>query len=214
MLQSQPQLFATGPALPAGMRFQEDFLSVAEEADLLRHLAVLPFAEARYKEWTARRRTAGFGARFDFDTNQLQPAADIPSWFLPVRERIASWAGREASLYQQLLVNEYAPGTPLGWHRDAPCFEHVVGVSLAGRARMRLRPYPPASPGRATLVLDLPPRSAYQLGGARALGRGNTPSRRPARLRYSITFRTLSHQNARPAAAAGRMSPTSADDQR
>jgi alkylated DNA repair dioxygenase AlkB len=212
MLQSQPQLFATEPELPAGMVYQQDFLSIGEEAELLPQLAALPFAGARYKEWTARRRTVGFGARFDFDTNKLYPAADIPPVFLPLRERIAAWAGRDASQFQQLLVNEYAPGTPLGWHRDAPCFEHVVGVSLAGPARMRLRPYPPPSPGRAAAVLDLPPRSAYQLSGAArwAWQHAISPT---STLRYSITFRTLSQPATRPTAATSRASPTSVADQ-
>jgi len=40
-------------------------------------------------------------------------------------------------------VTEYREGTALGWHRDVPDFEVVVGASLAGPARMRLRPYPP-----------------------------------------------------------------------
>jgi len=42
---------------------------------------------------------------------------------------------------EQALVTEYRPGTPLGWHRDAPDFGRVAGVSLGGWARMRLRPY-------------------------------------------------------------------------
>ena len=50
--------------------------------------------------------------------------------------------GVPAEVLQHALVNEYRPGTPLGWHRDAPDYERVAGVSLGGWARMRLRPYP------------------------------------------------------------------------
>ncbi|MET0280135.1 MAG: alpha-ketoglutarate-dependent dioxygenase AlkB [Steroidobacteraceae bacterium] len=207
---TQALLFPAEPALPAGLVYQPDFLSLAEENELLDQLGTLCFVEARYKEWTARRRTVGYGARFDFDTHQLCPAVDIPATFLSLRDRIAAWAGLQAGQFQQMLINEYAPGTPLGWHRDAPCFEHVVGVSLAGSARMRLRPYPPQTPGRAACVLELAARSAYQL---RAVARWDwqhaiSPTRT---LRYSITFRTLS-ESARAYRPPGRMSPTLAHD--
>ena len=93
--------------------------------------------------------------------------------------------------FQHALVSEYSPGTPLGWHRDAPCFEVVAGVSLAGVARMRWRPYPPGTAtARATFALDLPPRSAYIMRGAARWDWQHAVS--PTRmLRYSITFRTL-----------------------
>lgn len=89
-----------------------------------------------------------------------------------------------------MLVAEYRPGTPLGWHRDVPDFEDIVGVSLLGDAVMQLRPYPPASasapPG---LELLMEPRSIYMLRGeARwAWQHAIAPTET---LRYSITMRT------------------------
>jgi alkylated DNA repair dioxygenase AlkB len=90
------------------------------------------------------------------------------------------------------LVEEYSPGTPLGWHRDAPDYERVAGVSLGGWARMRLRPHrrnaPPGSD--KPLALELAPRSAYQMtGAARWQWQHSIPATKE--LRYSITFRTL-----------------------
>src|SRR6185369_17974108 len=77
-------------------------------------------------------------------------------------------------------------------HRDVPDFELIVGVSLAGPSRMRLRSYPPKK-GRSvqTLSIDLEPRSAYFMGGEARWGWQHSipPTKN---LRYSITFRTRS----------------------
>ena len=87
------------------------------------------------------------------------------------------------------LINEYRPGTPLGWHRDAPTYERVAGVSLGGWARMRLRPWPPRKEA-AVLNLELAPRSAYRMEAAARWGwQHSIPATKE--LRYSITFRTL-----------------------
>jgi alkylated DNA repair dioxygenase AlkB len=65
-----------------------------------------------------------------------------------------------------VLVAEYAPGTPLGWHRDVPDHEDVFGVSLGSTAVLRLRPYPPVAPKREDVVkLRAAPRSIYALRG-------------------------------------------------
>ena len=36
-------------------------------------------------------------------------------------------------------MTEYRPGAGIGWHRDAPPFGIVAGVSLAGTCRMRFQ---------------------------------------------------------------------------
>ena len=186
----QPQLFTEETALPSGMSYEPDFLSVSEEAALLQVVKALPFSEAQYKEWTARRRVVSYGGRFDFSRNVLLAADPIPPFLHPLRQRVANWSGIAASKINHALLSEYSPGTPLGWHRDAPNFEVVVGVSLGGSGRMRLRPFPPAMNSRAALVLDVEPRSIYQLQGAARWDWQHAIS--PARhLRYSITFRTL-----------------------
>jgi alkylated DNA repair dioxygenase AlkB len=90
----------------------------------------------------------------------------------------------------QILVAEYRPGTPLGWHRDAPDFEDVMGVSLLGAADLRFRPYPPHQPKKSDIVrLAVAPRSIYILRGAARWDWQHSIA--PAQtLRYSLTFRT------------------------
>ena len=90
----------------------------------------------------------------------------------------------------QALVAEYTPGTPLGWHRDVPDFELIVGISLAGTARIRFRPYPWKPERRKEVfALELEPRSAYILRDEARWGwQHSVPPTKE--LRYSITFRT------------------------
>lgn len=187
----QSSLFGDAPAGPSGLVYEPAFLSAEEERGLLLHLAGLPFHGASYKEWTARRRVVSYGGRFDFDRNVLVEAAPLPDFLHPLRERVAAWCAVRPEEFRHALVSEYSPGTPLGWHRDAPCFETVAGVSLAGVARMRWRPYPPGTQmARATFALDLPPRSAYIMRDAARWDWQHAVS--PTKmLRYSITFRTL-----------------------
>jgi alkylated DNA repair dioxygenase AlkB len=186
----QQDLFSATPRLPDGFRYQEEFLDPAEETTLLAAIRELPLEHAQYKAYSARRRVASFGGRYDFSNNELLTAAPMPQWLLPLRERAARWAALEADHIDHALVAEYAAGTPLGWHRDVPDFEAVVGVSLAGWCRMRFRRYPPPTPGRAEVTLDVAPRSIYTMQGA-ARWRWQHSVSPTKELRYSITFRTL-----------------------
>lgn len=112
---------------------------------------------------------------------------------------MARWLRLPPTAFTQALVAEYSAGTPLGWHRDIPDFEDVVGVSLLDDAVMRLRPWPPESHMRGDILkLPLLTRSIYLLRGPSRWAWQHSVS--PTKLlRYSITFRTAS-------AAASRVS--------
>src|SRR5688572_8016224 len=159
---SQAELFGAPAELPGGLVYAPAFLSAEEEARLVAGIASLELREARYKEFTAKRRVASFGAGYDFDANELTPAPEIAPCLLPLRSRVADWLGVEAEAFGYAMVAEYAPGTQLGWHRDVPQFEMVVGVSLAAAATMRFRRFPPRARS-PILTLTLEPRSAYVL---------------------------------------------------
>jgi hypothetical protein len=61
---------------------------------------------------------------------------------------------------QQLLVTEYEPGAPIGWHRDRPIFGDVVDVSLLASCTFRLRR---KLGGRAWARASLAARAAFRL---------------------------------------------------
>ena len=186
----QGELFGAIPHLPAGMQYEPDFISPDEEATLLSEISQLPLREAKYKEYTAKRRIVSYGASYDFSSNELVPAGPIPPFLHRLRERIAAWAGIPAERFGHALIAEYKPGTQLGWHRDVPDFEMIAGVSLGAACRMRLRRYPPRK-GKDpnSLSLDLEPRSAYLMQGQARWGWQHSIPPTKA-LRYSITFRT------------------------
>lgn len=180
------------PPLPPGMLLELDFLSPAEEAGLLRTIQELPLAPMQYRGYTALRRVLSYGGQYDFGARRLEQAQPLPDWLQPVREKAARWLGIEPQRFTQALVAEYRPGTPLGWHRDVPDFEDVVGISLLNEAVMRLRPYPPRELRRQDVVkLTLAPCSIYLLRGPSRWSWQHSVA--PTRsLRYSITLRTPS----------------------
>lgn len=104
---------------PPGFLYRPQFISIDEERELLQHISALPLEQARYKEYTARRRVASL-------------EGDGPQFLRSLKSRVAAWVEVRASELSHALVAEYRPGTPLGWHRDMPQYGLVCGVSLAG----------------------------------------------------------------------------------
>ncbi len=187
----QRDLFGGSSQFPEGFVYAPELIERAEEADLLAAIGALPLQEAQYKAYTAKRRTVSYGGKFDYTRSVLNPMPPIPEFLAPLREKVASWVGLPAGAFVYGLVSEYRPGTPLGWHRDVPDFEVIVGVSLGGAARMKLRPYRPGGRNlrQDVIALELAPRSAYAIRGAARWSWQHSIAATKA-LRYSITFRT------------------------
>jgi alkylated DNA repair dioxygenase AlkB len=187
---AQQTLFPVGGEVFAkGYAYEADFLSEADEAALVAEIQRLPLTAAEYKQFRAKRRIVSYGGRYDFTTNELSTGEPIAPFLHPLRERVAAWAGHPPEAYTHALIAEYSPGTQLGWHRDVPNFEHVVGVSLHGACRMRFRRYPPKARERS-IAIELAPRSIYRLEGEARWDWQHSIPPTPS-LRYSITFRTL-----------------------
>ena len=187
----QGELFGFSQRLPDGLAYTPDFVAADEEAALLAVIEALPLEPAQYKEYTAKRRVIGFGSRYDYATNDLVAAPPFPPFLHALRSRIAQWLEIPESRFVHALITEYRPGTPIGWHRDAPHFETVVGVSLAGWCSMRFRPRRTRTGGNYVIALDLAPRSVYVMHGPVRWDWHHSiaPTKN---LRYSITLRTLS----------------------
>lgn len=179
---------ATPEELPQGFLYKPEFLGEAEEAELLRIFSKLEFAAYDYHGYQAKRRVVRFGVNYDINTkHQAASEVPIPEFLLDIRARAAEIAGRPADDFVQAMVSEYSVGTPIGWHRDAPQFGTIIGISLGSACRMRLKPYAP--PGRI-LSIPLEPRSIYVMqGDARSKWQHSIPP--VEQLRYSITFRSL-----------------------
>lgn len=173
-----------------GLRYQPDFLSREEEAQLLDVIRTLPLHPAKYREYLALRQVVSFGGSYDFTTNTLRRGAPLDDRLVPLRDRVAAWLGVSAAELVQVMVSEYAPGTPLGWHRDVPNFEVIAGVSLGNEAVLRFRPFPPDEVAkRHSVQLAVEPRSIYKMAGAARWAWQHCVPPVKAR-RWSITFRT------------------------
>jgi alkylated DNA repair dioxygenase AlkB len=182
---NQPSLFPIW-TLPEGLTYEADFLSVDEEANLLTFIWDLDFAPFDFHGYQARRRVVQYGWTYDFDIRQANVGRPLPDFLIPLRDRAAEFAGIAGRSLVQATVAEYSPGAPIGWHRDVPQFEIIVGVSLHGACRMRLK----AVRTEAKIIsIDLEPRSVYVLSGEARWGYQHSIP--PVNeLRYSITFRT------------------------
>jgi len=186
----QSSLFTDINIYPEGFSYQDDFLTEVFEADILSRICTLRLHDTQYKEWTAKRRIVSYGGSYDFTHNKLLKAEPLPAWLFELRATAAEWSNERAEDFNHAIIAEYQPGTQLGWHRDVHHFETIVGISLAGFAHMRLRPYPHIHNDRPAVSVELRPRSIYVLRGAVRWNWQHAIS--PTKcLRYSITFRTL-----------------------
>ena len=173
---------------PEGLRYLPSFLTPTEEAELLAEMEGLDYGEVRMRGQVARRVVRHYGLSYAFETAALAPGEPVPEWLWGVREQCAGLLGRAAEELAEVLVTRYPPGATIGWHRDAPPFGIVVGVSLLSACRFRFRRTVGDAVERAEI--ELAPRSAYVLdGAARSEWQHSIPPTKA--LRYSITFRTL-----------------------
>lgn len=183
------QLSRTMPDVaPPGFVYRPEFVSEAEGDDLAQAISRIEFSEVKMRGAVARRRTAHFGWLYGYETWRIEPGLPIPDFLLPLRDRVGELAGVAGDTLVEVLLTEYQPGAGIGWHRDAPMFGVVAGVSLLGACRFRFERG--KADARETRTIALAPRSAYLLTGeAREAWRHSIPSTKD--LRYSVTFRTL-----------------------
>lgn len=173
--------------LPEGFVYRPGFLCAEEEQQLLAEFAMLDFRAFEFQGYTAKRRIIEYGYEYDFSRRKASAAPPIPEFLFPFRDRAAVFAAVAPHEIVECVITEYPPGAPIGWHRDVPQFESIIGISLGSACRMRLKPY--RAEGKLLSVI-LEPRSVYLMQGA---ARWKFQHSIPAveQLRYSMTFRTL-----------------------
>jgi alkylated DNA repair dioxygenase AlkB len=205
---TQPSLPGLEPAAPEGLVYRPGFLSDDEHRALVRWLRRLEYGDFRMHGVVARRRVVDYGFDYGADRREVtRSEVAIPDVLVPLRDRCAALAGKAPERLEQGLVAMYPPGAGVGWHRDAPQFGTVIGVSAGSGCRMRFRrPRDAATPraaGWETWDAWLEPGSAYVLAGpARTAWQHAIPPVKA--LRWSITFRTLRAARARAGASRAR----------
>ena len=173
---------------PEGFLYRKDLVTPEAEEELVRNIEKLPLKEFEFHGYFGKRRTISFGWHYDFAGASLNETETIPDFLLPLREKAAQFSGLKSADFPHVLVTEYSPGTPIGWHRDKHVFEDVVGISLLSRCSFRFRRKTDSAWERHSVLLE--PRSIYLLRGpARTEWEHSIPP--VDELRYSITFRSL-----------------------
>lgn len=139
------------PAVP-GLRYLPGYVTAADERSLVVAIDGLPWNTA----WKRRRQLYGasYGGGGD--------PPPIPEWGHRLAARMLA-DGVTDRPFDQMLVNEYAPGQGIASHRDYAPFGHtVVSLSLLSACVMDFRH--PATGRKASLLLE--PRSLLVLRNA------------------------------------------------
>lgn len=188
LIADQPDLFGTPLA---GLTHADAIITRGEEQILIALIDAAPLSPFRYHGWLGKRVTASYGWGYGFEDASLAAAEAIPGWLLPLRAKAAHFAGVQPDELVQALLIRYGPGAGIGWHRDRPVFDHVLGISLGAAATMRFRRRRHGGFDRKSALLA--PRSIYHLTGeARHEWEHSIAGMEVTR--WSITFRSLSQK--------------------
>lgn len=180
---AQLDLFGSPVPPPRGFIYARDFITPDEERLLIERISELPLAPYQYGEYQAKRRVYNYGRLSD--GTEAEP---LPDWLIPFRDRAARFAGNDPEDIAQAHLIEYSPGSPIGWHRDSPPYDKVIGISLRSPCRFMLRREKDGDWERYEIEAE--PRSAYVMAGpARSQWEHSIPP--VEELRYSVTFRTI-----------------------
>lgn len=185
-----------GEAAIPGLRTATELMTIADEAELISRIDAAGLTPFQFGQFEGKRLTRSYGTHYDFASHRLVEAEPMPEWLLPIRSRAAAFAGLAADQLVHALLIRYDPGSGIGWHKDRPAFDRIVGISLGSDAELAFRRR--RDDGRfERLRLRLPRRSTYLLSGEvrRQWEHGiNTHEA----LRYSITFRSLAKAETSP----------------
>ena len=188
MLQADLFGHVCAPAVPPGFDYWPEVLTGAEQAAVVEQMQGLDFSPYEHMGFQGFRRIAAFGRRYDLERGRLEAADPWPAFLQDLLRRLTERFGQDETAFAQALVNEYAPGAGIGWHRDRPVYGEILGVSFLAPCVMRLRRKD--GPGWRRSAAPLASGSAYRLSGEARRDWEHSISPMTA-LRYSITFRTL-----------------------
>ena len=176
---------------PPGFQYFPGFITKDEEVQLIKEIEQTELHIFNFHGYEAKRKVASFGYDYSFDKRSLSKGKDIPPQFVFILEKVAKHLSIPAEHFAELLVTEYPVGSVINWHRDAPPFDLIAGISLNTDCTFRLRPHDKEKQGRKSII-SLPAErcSLYVMQGeSRSEWQHSiTPVKS---IRYSITLRTL-----------------------
>lgn len=185
------ELFPIVRKLPEGFSYHANFLSVEEEQSLLATIAGIALHPMMFQGFEAKRKVESFGYDYNFDSRKIAPGKPIPNAFGWLLSKVAAHASVLPSDFAEVLVTEYPVGSVINWHRDAPPFDLIAGISLAADCTFKLRPHDSEKRNRKAIIsLAVERRSLYLMAGESREAWQHCTAPVSA-VRYSITLRTL-----------------------
>jgi len=186
-------LFDISPVLPKGFAYNKNFINEEEEMKVVKCIEQLDLQKMKFHEYEAKRKVISFGQGWSFTEQRLKQGTPIPKDFDFLIDKIAAHLSIPKELIAQFLVTEYPVGSVINWHRDAPPFDIIAGVSLLSDCTFKLRPHEKGKQTRsATISLPVQRRSLYTMQDE-AKSQWQHSTAPVEKVRYSLTFRTLKH---------------------
>lgn len=188
-------LFDMQPLFPPGFSYYPEYLTVEEELQLYQEILKIELNTFMFQRFAAKRKVASFGYDYSFDKRSLSKGTDIPKAFHPLIKAVSVIIRVQIEKIGELLVTEYPVGSVINWHRDAPPFDIIAGISLQADCIFKLRPYDKTKQGRHSIIsVPVKRRSLYVMQDA-ARSEWEHSTAPVKNVRYSITLRTLKNKN-------------------
>lgn len=184
-------LFPIEQFFPEGFKYFPDFINEKEEQELIKEITNIELHTFIFQGFEAKRKVASFGYDYNFETRGLHKGKPIPSGFGGIIEKVSKILEIEQNEIAELLLTEYPIGSVINWHRDAPPFDIIAGISLKSDCNFRFRPHDKTKQGRSSIFsLPVKRRSLYIIQGtARTDWQHSIAAVKD--VRYSLTLRTL-----------------------
>lgn len=188
-------LFPIESFLPKGFSYHPGFIDADEERSLIDFIKSLDLRPMMFQGFEAKRKTMSFGLDYSFDNRKLSKGKEIPAEFNSLISRVAKEAGIRGERFTEVLVTEYPVAAVINWHRDAPPFELIAGISLLSDCVFKLRPHDKEKQNRKSIIsLPVVRRSLYIMKDESRYDWQHSTA--PVKnVRYSITLRTLKNDS-------------------
>lgn len=184
-------LFEVEPIFPAGFEYLDDFISAEEEQRLLQTLTGIEFHPFVFQGYTANRKVVSYGYDYSFTNRNLSKGNEIPSEIDFLIEKVAQHLMLKKDDFAELLVTEYPAGSVINWHRDAPPFDIIAGISLLSDCIFKLRPQEKLRQTRGNIISTTVKRRSLYVMQGESRSEWQHSIAPVQNTRYSITLRTL-----------------------
>jgi alkylated DNA repair dioxygenase AlkB len=184
-------LFSADPVFSNGFSYYPGFITPAEEAYLIECVTRIDLHNLNFQRYIAKRKVHSFGYDYSFDKRKLTKGKPIPEEFHALIEKVSNKVELKPESFAELLVTEYPVGSVINWHRDAPPFDLIAGISLSSDCILKLRPYDKMKRTRKSILNILVKRRSLYIIKDEARSDWEHSTAPVQNVRHSITLRTL-----------------------